>query len=85
MAERCPVCGADYALVGRAHNCRPIPMANKPASPNGSPNATSYARNKRWRAKHPGKYREGQRELMRKKRAEAKGDAVKPGPAGDGE
>lgn len=30
---------------------------------------TSKARNKRWREKNPDKYRAGQRELMRKRRA----------------
>jgi hypothetical protein len=85
MADCCPVCGANYALVGRAHLCRPVPKA---ASPNtdavASPNKSGYSRNKRWRERHADKYRAGQAELMRKRRAAGKGDAVKPGPDGDG-
>jgi hypothetical protein len=82
MSDRCPVCGASYALVGRAHLCRPVPVANKPAPPNGSPNKSGYSRNKRWREKHAEKYRAGQAELMRKRRAEGKGDAVELGSDG---
>ena len=31
MNDKCPICGADYSLVGRVHNCRSNPV-NSPVS-----------------------------------------------------
>jgi hypothetical protein len=84
MSDRCPVCGAVYALVGRAHNCRPIPVANRPADVANKPATKSAS----YKYRDAEKRRAYQAELMRKRRAAGKEDAVKPGPAvggGEGE
>lgn len=35
MTDRCPDCGASYALVGRVHNCRPRPITSSSGSVEG--------------------------------------------------
>jgi hypothetical protein len=75
MADLCPVCGANYALVGRVHRCRPVPVANKPAVTNTVTNKKgAAARQARRRERDPEKYRAYQAELMRKRRAAEKGE-----------
>jgi hypothetical protein len=32
VSDSCPVCGANYALVGRAHNCKPLFVDPGPGS-----------------------------------------------------
>jgi hypothetical protein len=65
MAEHCPVCGANYALVGRVHNCRPVPkarvaneVANKPRQKRSTYQHRDAERRRAYQA-----------ELMRKRRA----------------
>jgi hypothetical protein len=79
MSERCPLCGADYALVGRAHLCRElrVPVAKKPAdsvtnSVTNKSRASAAQRQARKRERDPEKYRAYQRELMARRRAEQK-------------
>jgi predicted kinase len=49
MADLCPVCGANYALVGHAHNCKPLPVnpgtgsAQHPARVSGEVNAVNLS------------------------------------------
>jgi hypothetical protein len=75
----CAVCGANLALVGRAHRCISREPSPNVASPNKLASVSkrksgrgAYARNARWRDEHREQYNAGMRDLMRKRRAEKK-------------
>jgi hypothetical protein len=84
----CRDCGANLALVGRRHNCRPRPMPAPPAVPaknaNPSPDTPASgagpthkselrkAQTYRWRKRNPDRWRHYHAAYMRTKRADAR-------------
>ena len=71
MPEGCPVCGADLALVGRVHNCRPrvTNVTNRPVTNAPEKEPVKVAgRVARWREANPEKYRAYMRDYMRRRR-----------------
>lgn len=77
MPECCPICGGNYALIGRAHNCKPLPVANPAANKSGEmANHGGGSANTTYRHRDREKRREYMRNLMAKKRAAARSAPV---------
>jgi hypothetical protein len=73
--QRCPQCGADLALVGKAHRCAPksaptlrLPLAKgkpKPDRDNVDARAAAVERTRLWKTAHRRHYREYMKLYMR--------------------
>lgn len=81
-ADRCPACGAMYALVGYRHHCvprvraEPVPAAVKVAAPKAAPVAPEFPT---YRHRDPEKRRAYMRDYMRRKRAKKSSGAAADG------
>lgn len=64
-SDRCPDCGASYALVGRTHLCRAVAVALPPPTKTRPANGGSPT----YRYRDPAKRRAYMRDKMRKRRA----------------
>jgi hypothetical protein len=73
-AIHCPDCGANLALVGRRHNCRPR-VSNAPIERRSVSNIDDSVSNRklsplqRWRAANLDRYRSYMRDYMRKRQS----------------
>jgi hypothetical protein len=75
MAEVCAQCGANLALVGRAHRCVPNKVQPVPNKGAAVPNKDDATRVARWKAANGERYRTYMRGLMRARRAQRRGRA----------